>query len=206
MPVRRLAAALLALILGVAPHAGAQQDGAPKGLEVVPSAALRSGFWGNFGLGVGSETYSSSLVTVDPGWLARPTLDLRAGGTPNAYLRLGGELVDWYNSEGSVSQTLGGLAAVVQVYPSPTLGFFLKGGGGYAWNWFGNDYYCYYCGGTIAYDAGWMWTAGGGWEIPVSRKMNIVPTVDYYGFSFGGRSTADYSEKLWNYSIAIQIH
>ena len=205
MRVSHLVTALLAGSLGWAPSLAAQQQpGAPKGLEVVPSPGIRQGAWGNFGLGVGSETFSAPNLAVDPGWLARPTLDMRGGGTMNSHFRLGGELISWFNSEGTVSQTLGGFGLVGQIYPSPTLGFFLKGGGGYAWNAFSDNYYYY--GYSISYDSGWLWTAGAGWEIPMNKKLNLVPTVDYYSFSFGGRSTQDYTEKLWNYSLAIQIH
>jgi len=205
MRVSRLVGPLLAAIIGGVPVVGAQQEAnAPKGLEVVPNAGTRQGAWGNFGIGVGSETFSTSGMTVDPGWLARPTLDMRGGGTMSPHFRLGAELVSWFNSEGTVSQTLGGFGLVGQLYPSPTMGFFLKGGGGYAWNGFSDNYYYY--GYPISYDSGWFWTAGAGWEIPMNRKLNLVPTVDYYEFGFGGRSTQDYTEKLWNYSLAIQIH
>jgi hypothetical protein len=204
MSVRRLAAVLLAIILGVAQPAVAQRHGAPKGLEVVSDAATRSGFWGNLGIGYGTEKFSVDPAAADPGWLGRGTLDIRAGGTLDPHLRLGAELVSWFDEEGNISQTLGGLAAVAQLYPSPTLGFFLKGGGGYAWNWFQDNFSFY--GRTISYDAGLVWTAGGGWEIPLSSKLHLVPTVDYYGFDFGGRFTPDNTERLWNYSVAIQIH
>lgn len=202
MRVYRVAALLLAAGIGAAPILSAQQEGAPKGLAVVPPPSLRNGFWGSMGLGVGSETFSTPGMTADPGWLARPTFDLRVGGTPNEYLRLGGDLISWFNSEGGISQTLGGMAAVAQIYPSRTLGFFVKGGGGYAWNSFSDDYYYYYY--NISYDSGWMWTAGAGWEIPVSKKLNLMPTVDYYSFDFGGRSTGDYNEQLWNFGLSIE--
>lgn len=205
MRLSPLVTAVIGAIVAWAPSVAAQQEPqAPKGLEVVPDAGIRRGGWGNFGLGVGSETFSTSGMTVDPGWLARPTLDLRGGGTMSPHFRLGGELVTWFNSEGTVSQTLGGLALIGQIYPSPTMGFFLKGGGGYAWNGFSDNYYYY--GYSISYDSGFMWTAGAGWEIPLNKKLNLVPTVDYNEFYFGGRSMQDYTEKLWNYSLAIQIH
>ena len=208
MPVRRLATALLALFLAAAPELAAQQDGAPRGLEVVSNPGRRSGFWGSLGLGVGSETFSVPDSVPEPGWLAAPTFNMRVGGTPNVHLRLGGEFISWYNQEGGLSQTLGGLAAIGQIYPSPTQGFFLKGGGGYAWNSFGEDYYCayYYCYEYgYSYDSGFMWTAGAGWEIPVSRKLNIMPTVDYYEFYFGGRYTANYTERVWNFGVSVEV-
>ncbi|HQR17885.1 MAG TPA: hypothetical protein PK948_05925 [Gemmatimonadales bacterium] len=208
MRVSRLATTLLAMTLGAVPYLAAQQDGAPKGLEVVNNPTRRSGFWASLGLGVGSETFTVPDSLPPPPWLARPTFNMRVGGTPDVHLRLGGELISWYNEEGGLSQTLGGMAGIGQIYPSTTMGFFLKGGGGYAWNSFGDDYYCawYYCYESgYSYDSGFMWTAGAGWEIPVSRKLNIMPTVDYYEFYFGGRYTANYTEKLWNFGVSVQV-
>lgn len=207
MRVSRLAAFLGLGLLGVAPQAAAQQDGAPKGLEVVTPASRRSGLWGSIGLGVGSESFSVPDSIQGPGWLARPTFDARVGGTPDVHLRLGGEWFSWYNSEGGLNQSLGGLLGIAQIYPSTTQGFFLKGGGGYAWNSFTDDYYCswYYCYQVgYSYDSGFMWSAGAGWEIPVSRKLNIMPTVDYYEFYFGGRYTANYTERVWNFGVSVQ--
>lgn len=204
MRVCRPVILLVASVIGVVPRAAAQQGGTPKGLEVVSNPTRRSGFWGSLGFGVGSETYSTPDSVIQPGWLARPTFNLRAGGTPDLHLRLGGELVSWYNSESGISQTLGGAAGIAQVYPSPTIGFFLKGGGGFAWNYFGANYYYYYPG-TYSYDSGWMWTAGAGFEIPVSHALNIMPTVDYYEFYFGSRYTGDYTERLWNFGLSLEI-
>lgn len=207
MRVSRLATVLGLAVLGVVPQAAAQEP-APEGLQVVTNPTRRSGWWGTIGLGVGSETFTVPDSMQSPGWLAAPTFNARVGGTPDVHFRAGGEFVTWSNSEGEFNQNLGGLAAIGQFYPSTTMGFFLKGGGGFAWNSFGEDYYCswYYCYEYgYSYDSGFMWTAGAGWEIPVSRKVNIVPTVDYYEFYFGGRYTADYTEKLWNFGVSVGV-
>ena len=207
MRVSRLATVLGLAFLGVVPQAAAQQNGAPKGLEVVSNPTRRNGAWGTIGLGVGSETFTVPDSVPPPGWLAAPTFNARIGGTPSVHFRAGGEFISWYNSDGAYNQSLGGLAAIGQFYPSTTQGFFLNGGGGYAWNSFSEDSYCsyyYYCYDYVYdYDSGFMWTAGAGWEIPVSRKVNIVPTVDYYASYFGGRYTADYTEQLWNFGVSV---
>lgn len=208
MRVSRLATMLAIAILGMATQLVAQQDAAPKGLEIVSNPSRRSGFWGSIGLGVGSESFSVPDSVQGPGWLARPTLDTRVGGTPNVHLRLGGEFFNWYNSENGLNQTLGGILGIAQLYPSTTLGFFLKGGGGYAWNSFSEDYYCawYYCyQAGYSYDSGFMWSAGAGWEIPVSASLNIMPTVDYYEYYFGGRYTTNYTERVWNFGVSLQV-
>ena len=207
MRVSRLATVLGLAVLGVVPPAVAQEP-APEGLQIVTNPTRRSGFWATLGLGVGSETFTVPDSMMSPGWLAAPTFNMRIGGTPSVHFRAGGEWIAWFNSEGEFNQNLGGLAAIGQFYPSTTQGFFLKGGGGYAYNSFGEDWYCswYYCYEYgYSYDSGFMWTAGAGWEIPVSRKVNIVPTVDYYEFYFGGRYTADYTEKLWNFGVSVGV-
>lgn len=206
MRVIRLAAVVTVAVLGLAPQASAQDAQAPKGLEVVTPPSRRSGWWGTIGMGVGSETFTVPDSFASPGWLAAPTFNSRIGGTPSAHFRAGGEFISWFNSEGEVNQSLGGLLAIGQVYPSTTMGFFLKGGGGFAWNSFAENYYCtwYVCTASgYSEDSGFMWSAGAGWDIPVSRKLDIVPTVDYYEFYFGGRYTADYTEKLWNFGISV---
>ncbi len=207
MRVSRLATVLGLAMLGWITQAAAQES-APEGLEVVSNPTRRSGFWATLGLGVGSETFTVPDSMAAPGWLAAPTFNMRIGGTPSVHFRAGGEFISWYNSEGGLDQSLGGMAAIGQFYPSVTQGFFLKGGGGYAWNSFGEDFYCswYYCYEYgYSYDSGFMWTAGAGWEIPVSRKLNIMPTVDYYEFYFGGRYTANYTEKLWNFGVSVGV-
>ena len=207
MRVSRLATVLGLAVLGVVPPAVAQEP-APEGLQIVTNPTRRSGFWATLGLGVGSETFTVPDSMMSPGWLAAPTFNMRIGGTPSVHFRAGGEWIGWSNSEGEFNQNLGGLAAIGQFYPSTTQGFFLKGGGGYAYNSFGEDWYCswYYCYEYgYSYDSGFMWTAGAGWEIPVSRKVNIMPTVDYYEFYFGGRYTADYTEKLWNFGVSVGV-
>lgn len=208
MRVLRLAAVLTLAAIGAASQLPAQGGTAPRGLEVVKNPSRRSGFWGTLGFGVGSESFSVPPGVQPPGWLASPTFNMRIGGTPNVHLRLGGELISWYNDDGAYSQTLGGTLGIAQLYPSVTQGFFLKGGGGYAWNSFGEDYYCnwYYCYQYgYAEDSGFVWSVGAGWEIPVSRKVNIVPTVDYYESYFGGRYTDNYTERLWNFGVAVGI-
>ena len=207
MRVSRLATILGLALLGSITQAAAQEP-APEGLEVVKNPTRRSGFWTTLGLGVGSETFSVPDSFPDPGWLAAPTFDLRMGGTPDIHFRAGGEIISWFNSEGEVNQNLGGLLAIGQIYPSTTMGFFLKGGGGFAWNSFAEDYYCswYVCSASgYSEDSGFMWSAGAGWEIPVSQKLIIMPTVDYYEFYFGGRYTADYTEKLWNFGLSVGV-
>lgn len=209
MQDRRLLAVLLLLACGAVPSLAAQDAPPPKGLEIVKNPTRRSGFWGSMGFGVGSETFSVPPGAPDPGWVASPTFNMRAGGTPDIHFRLGGELISWYNGSGEFNQSLGGLGAIAEVFPSTTVGFFLKGGGGFAWNSFSQDYYCYYyyycVGYGYNYDTGFMWTAGAGWEIPISRTLNIMPTVDYYEFYFGSRYTGDYTERLWNFGLSIEI-
>jgi hypothetical protein len=182
----------------------AQDDHTPRGLtEVTTPRDGRHGGWANIGLGVGQETFDingDGIPQAD--WLARPTLILRAGGTVSPEFRLGGEGFLWFNSEGNVSQTLSALMAVGQLYPGAGSPLFFKGGGGFGYNYFGDDYYGY----SYSGDFGFVWNVGAGIEIPVGRQVKLVPTVDYYKFSFDGRSYPNYNEEVVNFGLAIQFN
>lgn len=80
----------------------------------------REGFWIGFGLGYGSFDAEDQLDGL--------SLYLAMGGTLNQRVRIGGELNGWTREENGATLSLTSLDAVVQFYPSPTGGFFLKGG------------------------------------------------------------------------------
>ena len=187
-----------------APVLSAQDSGTPRGLtEVTTPRGGRQGGWANIGLGVGSETFDvngDGIPQAD--WLARPTLTLRGGGTVSPEFRLGAEGFLWFNSEGNVSQTLSALMAVGQFYPGASAPLFIKGGGGFGYNYFGDSYYGY----SYAGDFGFVWNVGAGIEIPVGRQVRLVPTVDYYRFAFDGRSYPNYDEEVVNFGLAIQFN
>jgi hypothetical protein len=205
--MRKVSRSILSFILVAGPLGApvlSAQDGTPRGLtEVSTPRGGRQGGWGNIGLGVGSEAFDvngDGIPRAD--WLARPTLILRGGGTVSPELRLGAEGFLWFNSEGNVTQTLSALMAVGQFYPGASSPLFFKGGGGFGYNYFGDNYYGY----SYAGDFGFVWNVGAGIEIPVGRKTRLVPTVDYYRFSFDGRSYPNYAEEVINVGLAIQFN
>ena len=101
---------------------------------------LRQGFWGTFGLGVGSAALSCgsgcSFNSDVKG--AGLTVDIKLGGTPSPRLRLGGEMNFWLKDVSATTgvsgetETVGNFSGVAYFYPSRRGGFFVKGGVGVA--------------------------------------------------------------------------
>src|SRR5215216_6174480 len=117
-----LAAAAI-LILGSV--AWAQKT--PRGLVEVQEGG-RHGFWGALGLGAGGEAFDLRDGAGYSSELYRPTVSLRLGGTPNRYLRLGGEIQGWIDDQGNRTESLTSLLFIGQLYPAPLTGLYLKGG------------------------------------------------------------------------------
>ncbi len=98
--------------------------------QATPLPQTREGFGMSFGLGGGSagsecDFCDSERTTALSGYL-------RLGGHVNRKVFVGFESNGWTNSEAGVDQTLGFYGGVVQFYPNPEQGFYLKGGLGLA--------------------------------------------------------------------------
>src|SRR4051812_12968825 len=101
------------------------QDAPPGLVEVKESG--RRGFW--FGLGLGAGGESNDIGS--PGYtdlFYQPTISLRAGGTVNSHLRLGGEFLSWFDEQGDATASLSSALFVAQYYPLRTAGLYFKGG------------------------------------------------------------------------------
>src|SRR5262249_5995078 len=83
---------------------GAAQE-APRGLVEVHDAE-RSGFWGALGFGAGGEAFGLRDGLGYSSELYRPTVSLRLGGTPNRYLRLGGEILGWIDDHSDRTESI----------------------------------------------------------------------------------------------------
>jgi opacity protein-like surface antigen len=182
-----IAVASLSLLLAASltGTAGAQRR---RGLVDVSSySGGRHGFWANFGIGAGSESFKfddtpcssrAGSCSYTSG-LVKPAYSIRMGGTVNPNFRLGAELSGWadrhYDSQAqdNVTSYLGGLMLVGQFYPSQRAGFFLKGGVGVTRS--GEDLAG--PGGDLHED-GFGYTVGAGYEIKLSRNLAITPTID----------------------------
>ena len=187
----RAAAVMALLAAGVA----AAQD-TPRGLVLVRDGG-RGGFWIGGGLGRGGEAFDLRDGAGYSEELYGPTVSLRLGGTPGQHLRLGGELLGWFNDDGLVGESLASFLFVGQLYPVKATGFYLKGGLGVGRSEadFGN--------GDIIGDTGAAGLLGAGWEIRVGRRLYLNPAVDLVEHRYGGRGGDSYRERLVNFGIGI---
>jgi len=106
--------ALLGLVLAL-PAGSLTAQEAPPGLVEVKEGTRR-GFWLGLGLGAGGESNDvAGSGYSDPFY--QPTLSLRAGGTVNPHLRLGGEFLSWFDEQGDATASLSSVLFVAQYYP-----------------------------------------------------------------------------------------
>jgi hypothetical protein len=189
---RGLAAATAIVLLGGS--AAAQQP--PRGLVEVHESD-RHGFWGALGLGAGGEAFDLRDGGGYSGDLYRPTLSLRLGGTPNRYLRLGGEIQAWIDDQGSRTESLTSVLFIGQLYPAPTTGLYVKGGLGLARNETDFDF------GYGVGDTGFAGLIGAGWEVRLGRRIYLNPAVDLVQHRYTGRGGDRYRERIVNFGVGV---
>jgi len=175
-----------------------------RGLVELPPQPVRAGFYVTAGLGNGMEQYKYSddpLGYTD--WLSSPAVAVRVGGTPNASLRIGAELFGWWNSfyDGTAaSHATDSFSAILldgQFYPAPRSGFYVKGGVGIARSAESFD-----CCQTVS-ENGFGWSAGAGYDLPLSRNVAISPVVDFYQGSFAERGAPTITEHVLNIGVSL---
>ncbi len=190
--------ALLVMTLAVATSASAQR-GRDRGLVELAPEGVRGGFYIGGGFGAGGERYK---YVDEPEWsqtLTKPTVSLHLGGTVKSNVRLGAELFGWTADEGAYTDSFGAMLGTAQFYPSPTAGFFLKGGIGFAASQ--RDYADpSEFDGT---DSGFAWMVGVGYEAQVSRSIGIGPTVALYEGRYTRREEATLVDRVLN--IGVQL-
>lgn len=186
--------AAVALLLFVLGSASAQDT--PSGLSVVREGD-RAGFWGGFSIGAGGEAFDLRDGSGYGELLYRPTVSLRAGGTVNQSLRLGGEVLAWINEENRTVESLTSVLFVGQLYPLASTGLYLKGGLGLGRNAVDFDE-----GGGVG-DTGFAGLLGAGWEIRVGRRWYLNPSVDVVGHRYTGRGNERYRERLVNFGLGV---
>jgi hypothetical protein len=122
----RARARLVALLLVALAAASASAQAPPP--SPVPHAKRGGGLWGDAGVGVGY--LHLTCLTCTGVVIARGTaVTLSAGFTPVHNVLLGLQVQQW-SSTGSPNQQVRSLLAVVQWYPWPATGFFLRAGNG----------------------------------------------------------------------------
>jgi len=174
-PVNRVFAAVALLALVGATAAPAQHP------------QTRQGFWIGFGFGGGSGHFTCNGCSDTT--LTAGTGHIKMGGTVRPNLLIGGEVNAWSKSETGETLTMGNVSAIVQYYPAPANGFFLKGGLGYATVEDNSDVDGKFTGN------GFGFIFGLGFDIRVARNFSLTPIANlYYGgigeLSQGGSSTS----------------
>ena len=197
-PVRfhhRLAATLAASCLVRVGSLAAQH--APRGLVEVPDQAGRHGFWGAFGVGAGGEAFDLRDGAGYGDELYRPTVSLRLGGTPTRYLRLGGEILGWFDDRGRQTESITSLLFITQFYPAPRTGLYLKGGLGLGRNQVDFD------DGVGLGETGFAGLLGAGWEIRVGRRLYLNPALDLVQHRYTARGGERYRERILNLGLGV---
>jgi hypothetical protein len=185
---------LASLALGGRP---ALAQDAPPGLVEVKEGGRR-GFWLGLGLGAGGESNDIG----SPGYsdlFYQPTLSLRAGGTVNPHLRLGGEFLSWFDEQGNATASLTSALFVAQYYPLRTAGLYFKGGLG-----IGRNAIDFHDGFDVG-DTGFAGLLGAGLELRLGRRLYLNPAVDLVGHRYNGRSGGDYTERLVNFGLGVLL-
>ena len=192
----RVTLGLFAVSVGVTalPLTAFSQQSPPGLVEV--KEGTRRGFWFGLGLGAGGE----SNDVAGPGYsdlFYQPTISLRAGGTVGSQLRLGGEILSWFDEEHDAVASLSSVLFVAQFYPLSSAGLYLKGGLGIGRNAVDfND-------GFNVGDTGFAGLVGAGYELRLGRRLYLNPTVDLVGHNYSGRLGGGYNERLVNFGLGV---
>jgi hypothetical protein len=196
--LRVTAVSLAATTALVISHAPAYAQEPPEGLVEVRESGRR-GFWLGLGLGAGGESFDISLNDGYSELLYRPTVSLRLGGTVGQHLRLGGEVLSWINDVGPAVESLSSALFIAQLYPFSASGFYLKGGLGIGRNAVDFD------DGFDQGDTGFAGLIGAGYELRLSRRFYLNPTIDLVGHRYDDGVVGDYRERLVNFGLGIMI-
>jgi len=154
-------------------------------------APTRQGFFIGGGLGYGAAKLSCGLCAPEDSRIGGISGYLRAGYTVAPALLLGAEVDVWSGSASAESESdttasrfLGSFFAVGYWYPSSKFGLYLKGGAGLvSWRWDGGTLSASAIGGTI----------GAGFEVPVGKRVSLLPFVNYIDSAEGDLKLNDTS-------------
>jgi opacity protein-like surface antigen len=190
--MRRILSVSVLSLLAVgltSPLAAQRRD---RGLVELAAPSLRGGFYVAGGLGAGRESYKFSDESSYSDALTKPTLLLRLGGTPDSYVRVGGEVFGWRAKGSDGDETFTTVMGTVQFYPLRDGGLFLKAGGGWAES--AIDFF----NGARTSETGFGWSVGAGYELQLSRNLAIGPSVELFQGSFTRRDEPTLNERVLN--------
>jgi hypothetical protein len=154
-----------ALLLAAAPLAAQPEAESPG-----------EGLWYGLSAGAGWDRMSCGICAGE----RRPGLSasVRAGGTLNPGLLLGGEAGGWSNSSGGVDEFLGSFGAVLFWFPDPAGPIHLKGGFGYL-SYRAEDAENFLS--TTAFGP----QVGVGYDFRVGRTLALTPSINCMITPFG---------------------
>ena len=137
----------------------------------------REGFFIGAGLGWGSLG-----VSGEDGRESAGSGYLKLGGTLNDQVLLGGESNAWVKDDDGVSMTVTSVTAIIQFYPSPTSGFFLKGGAGFS----SVEISLF---GLTVEETGFGLIGGLGYDQRLGTNFSLSPYANYVRNSYDGGGT-----------------
>ena len=198
--LRRDCALTVLLLLGLSTgRAEAQYRRPPRGLREVAPAQGRRGPFFSFGFGAGDESYDvSGDAKGYSNGLNRPVFTASGGGAVGRKWELGGEVDGWLNDINGVNQVLGSAMLITNFFPSDR-GFFLKGGAGFSFSSFD------YGGGVSTSQTGFAWTVGTGVEVPVGRRLSLVPNLQFQQYHFDGAGFQPYRERIITVGVNLRF-
>lgn len=131
----------------------------------------RRGFWGGFGLGVGSLG-CEDCEDRETGFSGH----LKLGGTLSPKVLLGFQANGWVKEENDVTLSMSNASAVIYFYPTPTSGFHLTGGLGLSVLDLSIDL----GGGTTLSDSetGGGLLLGMGYDARIGRTLSVTPFLN----------------------------
>jgi hypothetical protein len=115
------------------------------------------------------------------------------------HLRLGGEVLSWINDVGPAVESLSSALFIAQLYPFASSGFYVKGGLGIGRNAVDFD------DGFDQGDTGFAGLIGAGYELRLSRRFYLNPTIDLVGHRYDDGVVGDYRERLVNFGLGIVL-
>ncbi len=175
----------------------AAQSRRDRGLVELGAPATRGGFFITGGIGAGAEQFKFADEAEFSESLTKPTLTLRLGGTPNSNVRVGAELFGWGSDEPDGFESFSTALVAFQFFPIRDQGLFVKAAGGVGRSGIEFD------NGASTSETGFAWSLGAGYDIQLSPRFGLGPSIDFYQGSFTSRDEPTLKERVLN--IGVQL-
>lgn len=139
--------------------------------------AVHRGYWISFGFGggtvFGDDAFDGDTKFGGAGFL-------RMGGSPSQQLLIGGDLLGWGTDEEGVQIARGAMMFTAMYYPSPSGGFYVKGGAGFAGRTTEVTFQLDGLEATVTDEQGGIGVGAGlGYDIQLARNFFLTPALDF---------------------------